>query len=407
MSLRFWALASVYHAALLLLVQQRAGAWLRRELTTQPGFHFLGALLADALVVGGAGIVLALVVGTAMPDPAFAVIRLWSQTLFGEAWLYLVFVTALHLRRDLRGRSVFVAISALLLTAVYVDAYHVEPHLLRVERQELDLGDSPSAGPSVRSVRLVHVSDIQTDQVGGYEHRVLRELTQLEPDLVVMTGDYVQERLTPTGKTAAHELCELYRRHGPRPPLGTYAVGGDTDDFDLERRFSQIGIRWLQDEALTLQLPGGQPLTILGLGPAASRDLRGRTLRRLLAQAPRQSARIAIGHAPDYFLALGPELSVDLALAGHTHGGQVVLPWLGPPLTLSGVPRHIAAGGLHRYHGTPVRVSRGVGLERGAAPQIRFLCPPEVCVLTLRYEALGAVGSASARPSRTHTRDQR
>ncbi len=76
---------------------------------------------------------------------------------------------------------------------------------------------------------------------------------------------------------------------------------------------------------------------------------------------------------------------VDLALAGHTHGGQIVLPFFGPPLTLTGLERPYAAGGLHDYHGIPLHVSRGVGMERGSAPQVRFLCPPEICLLDVTY----------------------
>jgi predicted MPP superfamily phosphohydrolase len=76
---------------------------------------------------------------------------------------------------------------------------------------------------------------------------------------------------------------------------------------------------------------------------------------------------------------------IDLALAGHTHGGQVVVPFFGPLLTLSDVPRHVAAGGVHELGPVRVHVSRGVGMERGSAPQIRFFCPPEICLLTLRY----------------------
>ena len=64
---------------------------------------------------------------------------------------------------------------------------------------------------------------------------------------------------------------------------------------------------------------------------------------------------------------------------------QIVLPFLGPPLTLTTLPRRYAAGGLTEYRGIPLHVSRGVGMERGSAPQVRFLCPPEICLLTIRY----------------------
>ncbi|HTE06996.1 MAG TPA: metallophosphoesterase, partial [Planctomycetota bacterium] len=75
---------------------------------------------------------------------------------------------------------------------------------------------------------------------------------------------------------------------------------------------------------------------------------------------------------------------VDLVVAGHTHGGQVRLPWIGPLITLTAVPRAVAGGGLHELNGTPLYVSRGVGHEQGDAPRVRFLCPPEISLLTLR-----------------------
>lgn len=67
-----------------------------------------------------------------------------------------------------------------------------------------------------------------------------------------------------------------------------------------------------------------------------------------------------------------------------THGGQVQIPLFGAPLTLSSVARDVGSGGLHELEGRRIYVSRGVGCERGAAPRIRFLCPPEVSLLTLR-----------------------
>jgi predicted MPP superfamily phosphohydrolase len=93
---------------------------------------------------------------------------------------------------------------------------------------------------------------------------------------------------------------------------------------------------------------------------------------------------IAIGHAPDFVMQLAGGAPVDLVLAGHTHGGQVVLPFVGPPGISSRLPRRFG-GDVHDYRGIPVHVSRGVGMERGTAPQIRFLCPPEICVLDVRY----------------------
>ena len=68
--------------------------------------------------------------------------------------------------------------------------------------------------------------------------------------------------------------------------------------------------------------------------------------------------------------------------------GNFVLPFLGPVVTASRLPR-LFAGGLHDFRGTPLHVSRGVGMERAFAPPVRFLCPPEICVLDLRMSRAG------------------
>jgi predicted MPP superfamily phosphohydrolase len=80
----------------------------------------------------------------------------------------------------------------------------------------------------------------------------------------------------------------------------------------------------------------------------------------------------------------GAAVPVDLALAGHTHGGQVVLPFVGALYTKTSLPRAYASG-LHDFGGILVNVSAGVGMERGTAPQIRFLCPPEISVIDVRF----------------------
>lgn len=97
-----------------------------------------------------------------------------------------------------------------------------------------------------------------------------------------------------------------------------------------------------------------------------------------LSVAPADRFHIVLGHSPDF--ALG-RVEADLLVAGHTHGGQVRLPGLGPLLTMSRVPRSWAAGVTSLQDGRTLVVSRGIGMERGAAPRLRFLCRPELVVI--------------------------
>jgi predicted MPP superfamily phosphohydrolase len=83
-------------------------------------------------------------------------------------------------------------------------------------------------------------------------------------------------------------------------------------------------------------------------------------------------------------LRLKPSSNVDLTIAGHTHGGQIALPLLGPVFTSTRLPRSVAAGGLHDVAGNPIFVSTGVGVARMDAPQVRLLTRPAVGLVVLR-----------------------
>ena len=101
----------------------------------------------------------------------------------------------------------------------------------------------------------------------------------------------------------------------------------------------------------------------------------------LIAAEADDVVTIALTHRPDIIAWLPGR--VDLIVTGHTHGGQIRLPFVGPLVTASSVPRHIAAGGLNDIDGHRIYVSTGVGLERSDAPQVRFGVRPSIGILDL------------------------
>lgn len=280
----------------------------------------------------------------------------------------------LRLTRPVRA----LAWAGLVPAAVGVYAGAIEPYRLQLETARVGV---PPARAGSRPVRLGVLSDLQIAHVGAYETEAVARLLAQRPDVILIPGDVFQ------GDEAAFEaelpaLCDLLGRLDA--PGGVFLVPGDVDRplERLERLAAATGLTLLVDEAATV-IVGDRRLTIGGV----ALDYAGPAARRLVARlesAPgADDVRILVAHRPDVVLGLRPGSRIDLVVAGHTHGGQVVVPGFGPPLTLSRVPRAVAAGGLHRLGGPPIYVSRGVGHEHGQAPRLRLFCPPEISLLTL------------------------
>jgi predicted MPP superfamily phosphohydrolase len=199
---------------------------------------------------------------------------------------------------------------------------------------------------------------------------VLREVVALEPDLVLLPGDYVHALDREKWLAVGDELNRLFLETGLGAPLGVHAVGGNVDREGWPRIFS--GVPGVECYVGTRTVEVG-PVKVTGLGFWESRSTD-------LSAPSEEGFHIVFGHYPDF--ALG-EIQADLLVAGHTHGGQVRLPVIGPLITLSQVPRAWAAGRTDLDGGRTLVVSRGAGLERGYAPRLRFLCRPELSVIDL------------------------
>jgi uncharacterized protein len=380
---RFWLAAALFHLVVFFGLIRVARRFWSSEACGRPTAAWLPALAADlgglAVFAYLAAFLAPVVTNTdALRELALGEIsvRLWGQALFAEGVLLCGCLALRHRRASQLVRAGALGLVGLGLLAVYVRAYRMEPRMLRVRHHELERVAGRAVG--TRDLRILHLTDIQTPTIGEHERRALEAGLAARPDLIVLTGDYVQNELgRRTEERAAFDLRVLMSRVGFNAPLGVFATNGDAGP-PCRDVFAGTAVRCLVDESASVALPGGGTMSITGLSRSRGRERRPEALGELLGAAPRADVRVVISHAPDFVDAL-PE-PVDLVLAGHTHGGQVVLPFFGPPHTASRLPR-LYAGGLHDYAGTPLHVSRGVGMERGFAPPLRFLCPPEICVL--------------------------
>jgi len=290
----------------------------------------------------------------------FALIGLAALGLFLHGSLFLL-AAAFLLRHEARRWARTAAALAVALILVALDAWFVEPTWLEVTHHRV------VSAKLERPLRIVLLADLQTDELGEYERRALRTVVEQEPDLIVLSGDYLQIRSPERYQAEVERLNEMLRAEGFEAPLGLLAVEGNVDRPGWPSIFAGVAGFALVDTR-TVHHEG---LWLTGLSFADSFD-------RSLRIEPRDGFHVVVGHAPDY--ALG-DVQADLLLAGHTHGGQIRLPGFGPPLTLSAVPRAWAAGRTDLPGERTLFVSRGVGLERGHAPRVRFFCRPEIVVI--------------------------
>jgi predicted MPP superfamily phosphohydrolase len=313
-----------------------------------------------ACVVGSAAAAwLSVVLG----DGRFGIALLGAYGLFLHGTVFLL-VSAVLLWRARRAVAITSGVLALAVVAVAVDCFLIEPTWLTVSYHRLG---SPKL---TRPVRIVLVADVQTDTFGRYEKEVFQKALQQEPDLILLAGDYLQigpERREQLLKSANRFLKELPLT----APDGVFAVRGNVDWNDWDRLFQGTEVTAVQ-KTQSFQA-AGLLLTCLSM-PDSFRP-------RMSLPSPRpEMFRIVLGHSPDF--ALGA-VEADLMMAGHTHGGQVHLPGIGPLVIPARVPRRWGCGLTELPDGGRLLVSRGTGMERANAPRLRFLCRPELVVIDL------------------------
>ncbi len=300
-------------------------------------------------------------------DP-FALLRLLSWTLFVHLPILLLLIAALYRRR--RATAGALTVAAFTLVAIGYWAFRVEPERLEITRIDVE------AREIGKPITVTVLADFQTDRIGAYERRVLTSLAATRADIVLLTGDVLQVEARRRA-SLRESFQSAWREAGIDPPLGAFAVQGNTDPSTWHRLYEGLPVTPLEDEAAISAALAAQGLELHGLSLAESFKTRSRLLPSPSARSP---FRIVFGHGPDFALGLG---GADLLIAGHTHGGQVQLPWIGPLITFSRVPRSWASGVTEIPYGGTLVVSRGTGLERGNAPRLRFLCRPEIVVIDL------------------------
>lgn len=274
-----------------------------------------------------------------------------------------------------------VAVQFLGSIALYRGAI-LEPRQLSMSEHTVACLQFPAGSPPVR---LLHITDLHIERLSLRELRLLDLIQTAEPDFIVLTGDYVN--LSNYADPATHQDLQdlLGKLHAPG---GVFAVLGspsvDRPDI-IPALFENLPVRLLRNEVVQLTGASGQSIQLIGLDCRHDSTADTNALDVALAAATGDGPRILLYHSPE-LMPQAVERDIDLYLCGHTHGGQVRLPIIGPLLTSSRLGRRYVMG-HYREGRTNLFVSRGVGFEGLGAPRVRFLCPPQIALFHLTADA--------------------
>ncbi len=254
---------------------------------------------------------------------------------------------------------------------IALDAFIVEPRWLDVARYDVHVRDLAHAN---EGFRVAHLSDLHLGSVGGIHHRIASELRTFAPQLTFLTGDTIES------VAALPALDELTALIAQATKTAVVAIAGNWEHWghvpreSLTTSYKRAGARFLSNES---RLVDGMQVIAIDDFCSGNAD----AMRAVGGRAEGTSPRLVVTHAPGLFDALPPEFpDYALALAGHTHGGQVCaagVPVWTPPGSGSFVDgRYEPARG-------PLIVSRGIGMSVFGA---RLTCRPEMSLITLYRE---------------------
>jgi hypothetical protein len=258
-----------------------------------------------------------------------------------------------------------------------VDGFWLEPSSLRLTRYDVPLDVPQWKGLTIAVISDLHAGApyIDTAKID----QVVAMTNAARPDLILLTGDYVV-----TGVLGGHHMAieEIAAHLKPlHAPLGVYAVLGNHDHWEdadhIAAVLTKAGIPDFENAHIVIPSPRG-PLTLVNIGDYHSGAAHPP---RALKGVPSGTQAICFTHSPDAFPLLYGT-ACTLTVAGHTHGGQVKLPFLGrPAVDAASVYGQRYAFGLIQETGRTMFVSPGIGTS---ILPVRFGVPPEISFLTIR-----------------------
>jgi uncharacterized protein len=286
-------------------------------------------------------------------------------------------------RFSLSRRKFILGAAAVGAVGIGADSVFLEPNHPRIVRQDITLRRWPA---ELHGFTIALLSDLHYDSRFSVHplQNAIGMVNGLQPDLILLTGDFVtasafdggEEKAASNAEPCAALLAQMHAPHGSWAVLGNHDWA--TDPRRVTQSLNEQNIHVLANQSAPLEINGAR----FWLAGVSEILFRTSDLPATLATVPRDEATILLAHEPDYadYAAHHP---IDLQLSGHSHGGQIRLPFL-PPLYLPEMARKYYAG---LYQVGPLTLYTNIGLGTMGVP-IRLNCPPEITFITLHSVAI-------------------
>lgn len=255
-------------------------------------------------------------------------------------------------------------------------SYFIEPALPQVENVRLRL---PRLMPAFFGIRLAQISDIH---MGGWMNaerfaHVVELTTRENPDILLLTGDFLIGH--DVDSNLEEQLQEIINVLSPvTKTVPTFGILGNhdywTDHRAVREMLASCAVKELSNSVFTLSR-NSETLHLCGVDDVWEGHAR---LDQVIDSLKDSSAAILLAHEPDFADVSAPTNRFDLQVSGHSHGGQIVFPFIGPPI----LP-HLGQkypSGLYQVGNMLQYTNRGVGMAR---LPVRFNCPPEITIFHL------------------------
>ncbi len=304
-----------------------------------------------------------LLIGLILPVAALIVAAIWIRGRFRSTR------PSPSRKRTILGAAILGLALIELLCLLY--AWQIEPYWLEVTDIPVEL---PQMTADSVPIRIVHLTDLHCDAKARLEPELPDLVRPLHPDLIVFTGDGINQR------EGLENFRTLMRDLTAIAPV--YAVSGNWDYYfglSPDDLYRGTEVHLLQNSAEKVEIHSF-PLWLVGVDEAGPVEMAA-----LLGRVPPGQASLVLSHRPDT-APDAAEFGADAYLCGHTHGGQVALPEYGALVTLSKYGKRFERGRVELKN-TTVYINRGIGMEGGIFPRLRFCSRPEIALIRLVPQA--------------------